>query len=58
MLEAGQWIGAPCVMSFAPVGAFSRTQVDENIAVLKDSGRMATIIAEAGAQADVEPRAD
>jgi ParB-like chromosome segregation protein Spo0J len=58
MLEAGQGIGGPCVKAFAPEGSFSRTQIDENLAVLKDSGRMATIIAEAAARADVELRAE
>jgi hypothetical protein len=53
-LEAGDGIGEPCVKAFAPEGSFSSTQIIENLAVLKDSGRMATIIAEAGAKADVE----
>jgi hypothetical protein len=48
-LLAGDGIGQDCVGAFAPAGAFSRTQIEENIAVLKDSRRMATIIAEAGA---------
>ena len=57
-LEAGSGIGTECVEAFAPEGSFSRAQIDENLAVLKDSGRMATIIAEASAQATAELEAE
>ena len=58
MLESGEGIGRACVQAFAPEGAFSRTQIEENLAVLKDSGRMAAIIAEASAQATAELEAE
>lgn len=53
-LEAGEGIGRDCIAAFAPAGTFSSTQIIENLAVLKDSGRMAAIIANAAAQATAE----
>jgi hypothetical protein len=46
-LEAGDGIGRDCVLAFAPRGAFTETQVRDALSILKDSGRMADIIAEA-----------
>jgi hypothetical protein len=54
MLEAGEGIGRSCVMAFAPKDAFTLTQVNEALAVLKQSGRMATIVAEGSAKARAE----
>lgn len=54
MLEAGEGIGRSCVMAFAPKDVFTLTQVNEALAVLKQSGRMATIIAEGSAKARAE----
>jgi hypothetical protein len=53
-LEAGSGIGTSCVKAFAPSGTLSEHQIRENLGVLKDSGRMATIIAAASARAETE----
>ncbi len=58
MLDTGQGIGRSCIAAFAPKDAFTRHQIDSALGILKDSGRMADIIAEARAKADVELRAE
>jgi hypothetical protein len=57
-LEAGEGIGRDCIQAFAPAGAFTITQVENALGTLKDSGRMASIIADAYAKASVELRAE
>src|SRR4051812_4550049 len=57
-LEAGHGIGRDCIQAFAPQGAFTITQIEIALGILKDSGRMATIITDAGALADVELRVE
>jgi hypothetical protein len=57
-LEAGSGIGEPCIFAFAPKGAFSHGEVQGALATLKQSGRMAAIVAEASAQAATELRAE
>jgi len=51
LLERGGGIGRSCIAAFAPKDAFSRAQIDMALGILKDSGRMATIVAEAQARA-------
>ena len=53
-LEAGEGIGRDCIMAFAPMNAFTEDQVRNALGTLKDSGRMATIIAEAHANTEAE----
>jgi hypothetical protein len=55
-LEAGAGIGRDCVQSFAPKDAFTITQIEIALGSLKDSGRMARIIADASARAEAELR--
>jgi hypothetical protein len=57
-LEAGAGIGRDCVRTFAPRDAFSDTQIIAALGTLKDSGRMASIIAEASAKAEAELQAE
>jgi ParB-like chromosome segregation protein Spo0J len=57
-LEAGSGIGEPCVMAFAPQGAFTENQVRLHLGILKDCGRMAEVIASAQARANAELRAE
>lgn len=57
-LEAGSGIGHDCILAFAPEGAFSGPQIEAAIGTLKDSGRMASIIADASAKAEAELRAE
>jgi ParB-like nuclease family protein len=52
----GHAIGETCILQAMPVGSFTTGQVRVALGVLKDSGRMATIVAEAsGAAASSEP---
>jgi hypothetical protein len=44
-LDAGEGIGRDCILAFAPKGSFTDDQVRQALGILKDSGRMATIIA-------------
>lgn len=57
-LEAGSGIGMECVKAFAPAGAFTEHQIRGALASLKESGRMATIVAEASALAEGELAAE
>lgn len=57
-IEAGSGIGTSCVKAFAPEGAFTEHQIRIQLAVLKESGRMADIIDKARAAADGELRAE
>jgi ParB-like chromosome segregation protein Spo0J len=57
-LEAGSGIGRPCVEGFAAKDAFTGHQIRDAIAILKESGRMADIIAAARDRADAELRAE
>jgi ParB-like chromosome segregation protein Spo0J len=57
-LEAGSGIGTSCVLAFAPKGTLSEHQIRLYLGVLKDSGRMAGIIATAQARAGAELRAE
>jgi hypothetical protein len=45
-LEAGSGIGSDCVLAFAPKNSFTGHQVSDALGILKDSGRMAAIVAE------------
>lgn len=53
-LESGSGIGRDCIQAFAPQGAFTITQIEVALGTLKDSGRMAGIIAEASSRAEAE----
>jgi ParB-like chromosome segregation protein Spo0J len=57
-LEAGSGIGTDCVLAFAPKDAFTKHEVTDALGQLKDSGRMAAIIAEAHDQASTELQAE
>jgi len=57
-LENGGGIGRSCIAAFAPKDAFSRAQIEMALGILKDSGRMATIVAEAQARAVHELHAE
>jgi hypothetical protein len=57
-LEAGTGIGADCITAFMPKDAFRDHQVREALGILKDSGRMADIVADAGAMAGAELAAE
>lgn len=57
-LEAGDGIGRGCVQGFAVRDTFSETQIRVHLGVLKDSGRMAGIIAEAQQRVEAELRAE
>ena len=57
-LERGSGIGMECVKAFAPAGAFTEHQIRGALASLKESGRMAAIVAEASAQAGAELAAE
>lgn len=57
-LEAGSGIGHDCIRSFATKDAFSDAQVQAALGTLKDSGRMASIIAAASAKAGSELQAE
>jgi hypothetical protein len=45
-LEAGSGIGHDCIRAFVTKDAFSDTQIQIALGTLKDSGRMASIIAD------------
>jgi hypothetical protein len=57
-LEAGSGIGTSCVLAFAPPGSLTEHQIRQNLAVLKQSGRMADLIAAAQAQVAAELRVE
>lgn len=57
-LDAGDGIGEVCVLAFAPRDAFGTGQVRAALGTLKDSGRMAGIVAEASSRAEAELRAE
>ena len=57
-LLVGEGIGAECIMAVATKGSFPRRVVDDALATLKESGRMANIVTEASALADVELHAE
>jgi hypothetical protein len=57
-LEAGSGIGWECVQTFAPKDAFSEAQIHAALGTLKDSGRMAGLVAEASSRAEAELRAE
>jgi ParB-like chromosome segregation protein Spo0J len=57
-LEAGGGLGRDCIQVFAPDGAFSNTEIEIALGVLKDGGRMASIIAAASARAEAELQAE
>lgn len=57
-LEAGSGIGDECIRAFAPKDAFTRSQTEAALGTLKDSGRMAAIVAAASAKAEAELRAE
>jgi hypothetical protein len=57
-LEAGSGIGWECVRAFAPKDAFSEAQIHAALGTLKDSGRMAGLVAEASGRAETELRAE
>jgi hypothetical protein len=57
-LEAGEGIGRTCVAAFMPKDAFSDPQIRAALATLKESGRMASIVANSSAQAEEELRAE
>lgn len=57
-LEAGSGIGHDCIRSCVTKDAFSDTQIQTALGTLKDSGRMASIIAEASTRAETELRAE
>jgi hypothetical protein len=46
-LLAGSGIGEPCILAITPKGAFTTAQVRLALGILKDSGRMNAIIAQA-----------
>jgi hypothetical protein len=58
MLDAGHGIGRDCIRAFVTKDAFSDDQIRSALGILKDSGRMATIIAEASERAGAELRAE
>jgi ParB-like chromosome segregation protein Spo0J len=58
MLGAGKGVGRSCIAAFAPKDAFSRIQIEDALGVLKDSGRMAAIVAAAHERAAAELQAE
>jgi ParB-like chromosome segregation protein Spo0J len=57
-LEAGHGIGHDCIEACPPRGALTEYQIKAALGHLKDSGRMAAIVAEAQAKAGAELRAE
>jgi len=57
-IRQGEGPGWHCILDVTPKDAFTRSQVHTALGILKDSGRMATIVADARARAEAEIAAE
>jgi hypothetical protein len=57
-LREGEGPGWRCILALLPAGAFTTAQVQTALGVLKDSGRMTALVAEARARAEAEIAAE
>lgn len=57
-VRRGEGPGRSCIHDLMPAGAFTADQIRTALGILKDSGRMATIVAEARAKAEAEIAAE